>query len=424
MDLVFVNKVKIWVFTWVFTWAFPCILTGQMHISTSNSLSDLNTWEKVDDAIYFEYTNHFILVKVRMNGFPLQFILDTGAGYTILFDKEMAAVLNLELDRTVLFWGADRIDTLQAHVSRNVKVSVGNKTISTDVLVMEEDVFQLEKYIDAQIHGIIGGNFLRHFAVTIDYRKSKILLQSPNEFKEPKSCKSCKSFGIELNKNKPFLEAKVQIKSDDSTKVNLLLDSGAALGLLLYTHTRADLKPPEHMILSPLGLGLGGYIKGYIGRVFELDLAGRTYNNLITHFQKFEDDDGIEEGFRKDGLLGNLILGQHKITIDYIHKKLYLKPYSSKIKPFRFNRTGIIVIKGGESKTQYVVHHVIEGSPAADMGIMAGDLLTKISGWSINYYTLEDIEKSFTKRNRKYINLGLMRNGEKIKLKLPLRDLL
>ena len=82
------------------------------------------------------------------------------------------------------------------------------------------------------------------------------------------------------------------------------------------------------------------------------------------------------------------------------------------------------MIKGGESKTQNVVHHVIEGSPAADMGIMAGDLLTKISGWSINYYTLEDIEKSFTKRNRKYINLGLMRNGEKIKLKLPLRDLL
>lgn len=38
----------------------------------------------------------------------------------------------------------------------------------------------------------------------------------------------------------------MQIKSDDSTKVNLLLDSGAALGLLLYTHTRADLKPPEH----------------------------------------------------------------------------------------------------------------------------------------------------------------------------------
>jgi hypothetical protein len=424
MDLFLVRKVIILVFAWVFYWGFPSILAGQIHISTSTSLSDLGTLEKVDDGIDFEYTNHFILVKVRINGFPLQFILDTGAGYTILFDKELAGVLNLELERTVLFWGADRIDTLQAHVSRNVRVGVGKKTISTDVLVMEEDVFQLEKYIDSQIHGIIGGNFLKHFILTIDYRKSKILLQSPTEFREPRPCKTCKSFALELNKNKPYLNATVKIKSDDSTNINLLLDSGAALGLLLYTHTNAELKPPDHLILSPLGLGLGGYIKGYIGRVFALELAGRTYNNLITHFQKFEDDESLEESYRKDGLLGNLILGQHKITIDYIHKKLYLRPYSSKIKPFRFNRTGIVVIKGGEFKTQYIVHHVIAGSPGAEMGIRVGDVLTKIRGWSVNYFSLEDIEKSFTKRNRKYINLSLTRNGEKIKLKLPLRDLL
>ena len=105
MDLFLVRKVIILVFAWVFYWGFPSILAGQIHISTSTSLSDLGTLEKVDDGIDFEYTNHFILVKVRINGFPLQFILDTGAGYTILFDKELAGVLNLELERTVLFWG-------------------------------------------------------------------------------------------------------------------------------------------------------------------------------------------------------------------------------------------------------------------------------------------------------------------------------
>ncbi|MDN5864382.1 MAG: PDZ domain-containing protein [Gammaproteobacteria bacterium] len=65
------------------------------------------------------------------------------------------------------------------------------------------------------------------------------------------------------------------------------------------------------------------------------------------------------------------------VTFDYANKYMYLKPNKNYGNPMHFTRTGIFAKPG---KNGFVVTTVIKGSPAAQAGIEAGDVITAING--------------------------------------------
>ena len=80
-----------------------------------------------------------------MNGqLPLSFILDTGAGHTILTKKEVAQLLRLPFERSFQVMGSDLTRPLQAHLARGIRLDFPGLASAPqeDVLVLEEDFFQ------------------------------------------------------------------------------------------------------------------------------------------------------------------------------------------------------------------------------------------------------------------------------------------
>lgn len=90
---------------------------------TFNGQSVLNKFEIIGKQkqidIPFQYTNHFILLKLLFQkSFPLSFIFDTGAEHTLLLKKEYADILSMNYDRRIKLIGADQSEEMYALIAR------------------------------------------------------------------------------------------------------------------------------------------------------------------------------------------------------------------------------------------------------------------------------------------------------------------
>src|SRR5205807_8821687 len=117
-----------------------------------------------------------ILLPVDVNNRgPFDFILDTGAG-TSLLSSDLAK----QLDTRII--GSKEGQSAGGKVSVSLakvdSIAVG-ETILRDVDVGIVDLAQIGKTVGAQIDGDLGHNFLKHFRVTIDYRDCEIRFDDP-----------------------------------------------------------------------------------------------------------------------------------------------------------------------------------------------------------------------------------------------------
>jgi hypothetical protein len=79
------------------------------HSSVSAQLTKFGSTEMEDQIeIPFQYINGFIIVDIVFQKvMPLKFILDTGAGHTILLKREYAEILKIPYQKKIKLLGAD-----------------------------------------------------------------------------------------------------------------------------------------------------------------------------------------------------------------------------------------------------------------------------------------------------------------------------
>src|ERR1700731_127599 len=116
-------------------------------------------------------------VKVNEHG-PFEFILDTGAG-TSLLSSELAD--NLKVKVLGSKEGQSAGGRVSVSLAKIDSLAVGGARLS-DVDVGIVDLKHIGAAVGAQIDGDLGYNFLRHFRVTIDYSKSQIRFEDPKQF--------------------------------------------------------------------------------------------------------------------------------------------------------------------------------------------------------------------------------------------------
>src|SRR5262249_23645317 len=117
-----------------------------------------------------------ILIPVRVNDRgPFEFILDTGAG-TSLLSSELAKELEIKnLGSKEGEGGGGKIAVSLAKVG---SLAVGEMRFqNVDVAIV--DLRQIGAAVGAKLDGDIGYNFLKHFRLTIDYRDSTVRLENP-----------------------------------------------------------------------------------------------------------------------------------------------------------------------------------------------------------------------------------------------------
>lgn len=399
--------------------AFASLLLAQQ------SLYFIENGKKEVD-IPFKYENGFIVVDIILEGrLPLKFIFDTGAEYSILAKREFTDVLGVNYEREFNLIGADLSTVLKAYLAKSLRLKMSNLTVlNQHILVLEDNYLNFEELTGTRIDGIIGADLFKNFVVTLDFKRQIINLKEPIQFKKPG--KEFKEMPIELSGNKIYINAKTYFGPDDKEGLllKLLLDTGASLPILIHTNTNPSIQLPENLILGNIGVGLGGRLSGYMGRLKECSFSDFTFKNVITSFQEIRIDKDSSVLNKRNGILGNIILDRFTFIIDYHRQKIYFKPNKRYNDRFLFDRSGLSLAAGGERLDQFTVQYVIKGSPADLAGLQPGDKVKSINRIPTNFFSLKDLSDKFQKREGKRFRLKIRRNGEKMVFIFRLKDII
>jgi len=333
--------------------------------------------------IPFSYQNGFVVLKVYLQGFyPLKFIYDTGAETTIITDPRIAELLDLRYTRKFEIMGSDMSTPLNTYLIKDVGISFHEGAApSQDVIVFDRDHFNLEEFVGDNVLGVLGADVFRNYIVTIDYKQEKLILQAKNSFKP-----SDKYFAlpIKLEKGKPHIIADLSVGGMDTLSTKLLMDSGAAITMLLDADEERNLQLPANI-----------------------------------------DTVKVNQVDRKDGIIGNEVLKNFKCVYDFPNRMLYMKPYFKNYnKKVGFDRSGMGLIMVGKKFQQIMISAVFENSPAEESGFQKGDVIKSVNGIPASILSYQGIVNMFKKKKDKKYRVKINRQGTVMRLEISLRDLI
>lgn len=395
-----------------------CLLVSTLGLqaaaTSAAALQSAQATAKAPVTIPFELVNRHVVLKGKVNGKPLTFVLDTGDQVAIL-DLDLAKQMNLELSGEVRVGGAGAATSTGAFVKNASFTLDGLAGFSQPVKMALPLGRILSPRAGRAFEGIIGEEFIKQFVVEIDYvaqvlklhDKERFVYNGPGE-----------SIPIQLVHGHPHLEAEVTpVGSAAPLKGKFVFDIGAALTLALhspYVAANNLLGPQAKTIRSLGGAGAGGETTGQIGRVSELKIGNYTIKSPVTLFS--EDKAGALANERLAGNIGARVASKFRLFLDYGRKRIIFEPNSTFAAPYDHAQSGMSVIAEGDDYRVFRIRAVLENSPASEAGLQKGDIITTVNGQSAVDLTLSKLNELFERPVPYQLTI---RRGEQI-LKLTL----
>jgi predicted aspartyl protease len=258
-----------------------------------------------------------ILLPTRVNGAgPFEFILDTGAG-TSLLSAKLAQQLNIKILGTKE--GKSAGGKISVSLAKVDSFAVGHAKIE-DVEVGIVDLGHIAKTIGTKIDGDVGYNFLKHFRVTIDYQTGEIRFDDP---------KRIENFG-----RTPKTEIPMRLASP--AKPLVLIDAHAngrgPFQFAIDTGTSTTAVAPEvaqqlGIAGSPIGpLTTGGsQVNVTAGNIKSFQVGGARIDDLVVVVADFFTMLSQAVGAKLDGIVGYNFLRNFRVVMDYPSEKFRLE---------------------------------------------------------------------------------------------------
>lgn len=375
-------------------------------------------------SIRFERYNNLIIIPLLINNVvSLKFILDTGVQYPILTEKALADFLDLNYTRRIVIESPGVSDSISALVAQGVSLKLpgGIKSgINQSLLVLEKDYLQLRKNLGADVYGIIGYSIFSRFVVEIDNDNLTLTLHEPSKYR-PK--KFSTKVPIKIVNTKPYVKTKVHIKDSIAADLNMLIDTGASHAMLLDASSEGIVLPNK-TVNTVVGRGLGGEIKGVLGRVECFSLSKYHFKNPISSFPI----DGVYGNAilrgSRNGTIGGEILTRFNMVFDYNRSMLYLKKSSGYYKSFEHDMSGINLVVHNRKKGQMLVENIREDSPAYYAGIKKGDIITELNGYTMSNANFNEIISILRQKDGKRVSARVLRDDKPIKFSFKLEKII
>jgi len=346
-------------------------------------------------TVPFELVGRHILLKGKVNGQPLSFVLDTGDQYAIV-DLDVARRMNLNLSGEVRVGGAGATVSSGAMVNDATFTLDGFEGFSQPVKMALPLGKTLSPRAGRPFEGIIGEEFIKEFVVEVDYQAQVLKLHDKAKFNYSGPGES---IPIKLMDGHPIIEAEVTpVGSTAPLKGRFVFDLGAGLALALYSPFVAQnglLGPGAKTIRSLGGVGAGGETTGQIGRVTDLKIGSFTIKSPITVFS--EDKAGA---FAMSSLAGNIgarVANKFRLFLDYGRNRIIFEPNSTFDAPYDNSSAGLSVIAEGSDFRTFRVRAVLENSPASEVGLQKDDVIVSVNGQAATELTLSKLNELFEK---------------------------
>ena len=362
-------------------------------------------------TVPFEIHNNLIVIDVLLNrSLPLKFILDTGVRTTVLTEKTLSDLLNLEYARKITIPGVGGEKLVDAFVVNNVSLNIGEiQGEGHALLVLEKDLLQLKNFLGVNVHGILGYELFSRFIIDINYANKVINFYRPEDFTKKKKFTA---IDISVEDTKPYLEANLTIR--DSSGVNkgkFLIDTGSSHTLLLDSKSTDVFYCPEPNLETNLGRGLGGNIEGRVARIDELSFDKFQFKEVIGTFPDEQSYDVDYRHNERNGTIGGGLMSRFHTIFDYANGKLYIKKNRTYKKPFEFNLSGLIVKATGVYLREFEVDNVRPNSAAEEAGLKQGDKIISINGTKVSDLSLDELLGKLNNKENRRIRLEIRRLG-------------
>ena len=365
----------------------------------------------------FELYGDHIFIKLSIDDSePLDFILDTGDGLTVI-DLDIAEKLKLSVDHKQTTTSAQ--GSVSGALIKHNKVALEGLVLENNIKVYATDLKHLEISIGRNIDGIIGYDMLHHHVVRLDYDSMKVELYD-YATGYPKN-------GIELPFKMhfaiPVVKGIVTLNNGETIDGTFYMNTGAG--------TTLDFNAPfadSNQVINKTGEHYSYLVKGlgqeetrhYEGRVRTFRFGSNIFENLPVGISQIKA--GIQGDKKVSGIIGNRILSQYNILFDYKAHKLYMEPNGRQDIGFPVNCSGLDV-QLSEDMSKVLIHQVLEGTQAEAAGIKVNDVLVSINGTPAKDLTLIEIE-DILKKSGTTVQLTIDQDGSSKDVSLDLKSLL
>lgn len=408
--------------------------------------------------IKFELINNLIVFPVEVNGAKLSFLLDSGVSKPILFNIiNISDSIRINQVESIYLRGLGDGGFIEAFRSKHNIFKLGDAiNVNQEIYVIFDESINFTPRLGVPVHGIIGYDIFKDFIVEINYASKYIKLHSPKTFKY-KKCKKCQTFDLELNQNKPYINAQVEIHSNQ-IPVKLLIDSGGSDALWLFESDSLGIYPDEDKFFPDfLGKGLSGSVHGKRTKIHSFSINDFHLNNVNVAFPDSSAISFARKFKERNGSVAGEILKRFNMIIDYNASKITLKKNKNFKLPFHYNMSGIVIEQDGmrvvkekqdaEAKDSYgkssdgikaisisesykyllkpafLIVELRKNSPAELAGLLIGDIILRINGKEAHHLKMQDINNMLRADVGDLIRLKVDRNGVELDFTFKLKSL-
>ena len=361
----------------------------------------------------FEMNSNSLLLQARINGSrPCWFLLDTGAGVTVLNNTTVQA-LGLKTGASSTLRGAGGI--VQSTGITGVTLDVGGALLK-DLSVTAIPLVQFENAGGRVIDGILGVEFFKRYVVEIDYEAQRLTVHEPAGYVY---AGRGESLPLNFQHNLPQVRARLSLPGLPPVEGEFVIDSGASMPVILLPSfvERHKLKDSLPATFTTYGRGVGGEFALPVGRAESINIGGFTLAQPVTAFPAV----GIG-GEGTTGVIGTAILRRFKVVFDYSRKRVHLEPAKNFSDPFEFDMSGLGLASEGPSFSAFKVSRVLPGTPASEAGLRQGDEILSVGGHSVGGIRLSELRERL-RRPDQTITFRVRRGAEELNVELKTRRL-
>ncbi|CAM3492877.1 PDZ domain-containing protein [Sphingobacterium prati] len=405
--------------------------------------------EKKKAKIPFLFVHNLAIIPVQVNGYAMNFLLDTGVKETMIFGETLKSI-----DSAVFvnkFQGLGKDEGLDGYLSVNNKVNIAGVYEDTDqpIYILKNAHIDISTRIGVEINGIMGSRFFNDHVVEMDFLKHRVTLYQKGEY--PKGLAKMQRIPLDILNNRPYISIAFNQDSAD-IEGRVLIDMGNSDALMLIPSKLNDfaIKPP--FIDDYIGQGFNGEIYGKRNRIKSLELGPFTMNYPLVAYPELSSTQHATFVNERIGSVGNELLRRFKVIFDYPNNAVYLVKNRNFDKFYYLNMSGLEIIHDGIKyekeevpiylkkdggtevrmdnriqyrfvlKNLYKIATVRADSPAAIVGLKPDDKVLKINGRSASSYTLEAIHTLFKSEEGKEIRFKVERAGQELDYTFFLKD--
>ncbi len=361
----------------------------------------------------FRLLNNHTYVKVSINGQgPFDFILDTGGVNVITprLAEELGVSTQGKLEARGV--GNRSQDLALAQIET---VGVGDATVRDQVFFVL-DFDQLSQAEGTEVQGLIGYEIFKRFAVRLDYEHSELTLFDPAKF-------TYSGNGVpipfEFDGRTPVVDGTI-----DGLPGKLTFDPGSRGYISLHApfveeNGRWE-KHPE-AIEGIAGWGVGGPTRSKILRGRSLIIGDSIVVKEPIMTLSLQQSGAFTDRYQIANL-GAGILSHFNLVFDYQRQVVYFENHAGTSRFDDYDQAGVWLNDVGDL---FEVMGVVEGGPAFEAGLQAGDQITRIDRQPSKDLFLPDLRVSWRSRQPDTaVAISYLRGNQESQTTMVLRDLI